>query len=475
MTRMTVTNIVAVFALVLLPSAMAQASEGEIEFTYVPPFGSHDNLEGLVFGADPDDYRVAAYIYVSGWWTKPYWNQPLTSINIDGSWTCDITTDGTDENATQIIAFLVPNGYDPPLGSGEQCLPSELYDYPYAEAIRYEKLDFAGYEWRIKRSGDPVEPGPNYFEDNAWVDGAGNLHLQIDQRDGDWYCSEVIADESFGYGTYVFTVCGRIDLLDENIVLGLFTWEDCVPEHNYREIDIELSQWGNSSNDNAQFVVQPWDMSGNMFRFNIDLPRCGHKKTTHVFSWQPECIRFWSYYGDASSVIETENLIASWHYSGDDIPPAGNENPRINFWLMGGSTPNNGSEAEIVLTSFQHVSDCTVEAAVKIQPQTLNLAKKGQSITCCLKLGDWCDVAEIDPASIRLEDEIEPDVFRAREKKQLVIARFNFAKIRKMLRGRCQKGCIDLTVSGALNDGTRFVGTDRIKIAAPRKPVKKKR
>lgn len=477
MNRMVVTSTVALLVAALLPATTAQAWKGEIEFTYVPPFGSSDNLQGAVFGVDPDDYKVLVCICITpyGWWTKPYADQPLTSLCSDGTWTCDITTGGQDECATQIVAFLVPNGYDPPIASGQQCLPLELYLFPCVEAIRYEKISFAGCDWWVKRSRDPVGPGPNYFEDNVWVDGAGDLHLKIDQRDGDWYCSEVIADESFGYGTYVFTVQGRVDLLDENIVLGLFTWEDCVPEYNYREIDIELSRWGDPSNDNAQFVVQPWDTAGNMFRFNVDLACCAPKKTTYVFSWQPDSIRFWSCYGDSSSAIGTKDVIASWHYSGDDIPPAGDENPRINFWLMGGNPPNDGREAEIVITSFRHMSDCTVKAAMKIYPNTLNLTKKDQWISCYLKLGEWCEVADIDPASIRLEDEIKPHMFRSSEKKQFIMARFNCAKVRKMLRGRHHKGRIDLTISGALKDGTRFEGTDTIKIVTPRKPVKKKR
>lgn len=98
-----------------------------IEFTYVPPYGSYDNLRGQVWHVWPDDYGVAVYIYVNGgWWTKPYWNNPLTSINCDGSWKCDITTGGVDHIATRIIAYLVPCGYDPPLASGQSSLPQEL-------------------------------------------------------------------------------------------------------------------------------------------------------------------------------------------------------------------------------------------------------------------------------------------------------------------------------------------------------------
>jgi hypothetical protein len=101
--------------------------DATIEFTYVPPLGSFDNLEGQVLNVDPVTHRIAVYIKVgSGWWTKPYWSSPLTAISVDGSWTCDITTGGIDEWASEIVAFLVPVGYNPPLMSGGGTLPADL-------------------------------------------------------------------------------------------------------------------------------------------------------------------------------------------------------------------------------------------------------------------------------------------------------------------------------------------------------------
>lgn len=107
--------------------------EPKIEFTYVPPYGSFENLRGKVTGVKPDEFRVAVYIYVGGWWTKPYWTLPLTTIRSDGTWTCDITTGGSDQYATRIAAFLVPAGYDPPLMSGGSSLPAELDDHAVAK------------------------------------------------------------------------------------------------------------------------------------------------------------------------------------------------------------------------------------------------------------------------------------------------------------------------------------------------------
>ncbi len=109
-----------------------------IEFTFVPPYASFEDPQGRVRCVRPADYKVAVYIYVSGWWTKPYWAWLLMPIQPDGTWTCDITTEGTDQLATRIAAFLVPNGYDPPLMSGGQTLPAELFEHAVAHVLHFD-------------------------------------------------------------------------------------------------------------------------------------------------------------------------------------------------------------------------------------------------------------------------------------------------------------------------------------------------
>jgi exo-beta-1,3-glucanase (GH17 family) len=98
-----------------------------VEFTYLPPYGSFDDLRGRVAHVRPNDHRVAVYIKVgSGWWTKPTFADPVTSIWPDGTWSTDITTGGADHTATAIAAFLIPAGYHPPAASGGATLPPEL-------------------------------------------------------------------------------------------------------------------------------------------------------------------------------------------------------------------------------------------------------------------------------------------------------------------------------------------------------------
>src|SRR6266404_2810886 len=77
-------------------SAPASTNAPALEFLSNPPFGSNSNLFGRVLNVNRADFRVAVYIYVGGWYNKPSFGSPLTDIQTNGDWTCDITTAGND-------------------------------------------------------------------------------------------------------------------------------------------------------------------------------------------------------------------------------------------------------------------------------------------------------------------------------------------------------------------------------------------
>jgi hypothetical protein len=323
------------------------------------------------------------------------------------------------------------------------------------------KIVFSEYTWTVLQCDWKCGAGPNYFTDkpeDVWIDPNGYLHLSIVERDYNWYCSEVVANESLGYGTYVFTVQGRPELQDPNIVLGLFVYD--LPDYSYvpekhREIDVEVSRWDNSSNpNNCQYVVQPWSTPGNMYRFYID----EHRTTTYVFTWDADEVCFQSYYGDFSFCPLPEDIIESWCYTGDDIPEPGCENPRINFYLTWGAPPQNGQDAEVVIKSFRYFAN--IEADIDIDPDTLNLASRGKWITCYIRLPDGYNVADINPDTVQLEGHIEAVRVRFNEEEQFAMAKFDRSELQSIL----EPGEVELTVTGQLTNGTIFKGTDSIKV-----------
>jgi hypothetical protein len=334
----------------------------QIEITNVPAFGSFDNLGGRVLNAAPADYRVAVFIYVpsAGWWSKPFCNPQLTLIQSNASWTADITTGGSDQYATRITALLVSTNYSEPCVEGAAVLPGNVTAQALASATveRFDPLvgrvRFSDYDWWIKSSPGQVGPGPNYFSDstnNVWVDALGQLHLRITNRSNQWQCAEIVSQRTFGYGSYRFELAFNVNSLNLNAVLGLFTWSDD-PAYAHREIDVECSRWGNAADaNNSQFVVQPWDIAGHLVRYAVP---AGQTNSTHSFTWATNRIAFQSQRGTYSPAPVPSDVISNWTYQ-LTVPQSGDENVRLNLWLINGNPPAGNVEVEAVIKSFQFV------------------------------------------------------------------------------------------------------------------------
>ena len=210
-----------------------------------------------------------------------------------------------------------------------------------AAAAPHRTLSFSGYTWTIKKSGaHRVGPGPNYFnKNNAYVDSLGRLHLVITKVRRHWTVGEVVNTRSLGYGTYTWVLASRVDNLDPNMVLGLFTYDDSDPSFNNREIDIEASRWGNAFDPtNEQFVVQPYPPTANLQRITqgSSLP------ATLSFTWTATGVSF-----SAPGASP-----ATWTYTGPDTPPNGAALADMNFWLNSGHAPMYGQGAQVIIQSF---------------------------------------------------------------------------------------------------------------------------
>jgi hypothetical protein len=213
---------------------------------------------------------------------------------------------------------------------------------------------FSGFRWDVRDEPRPSGPGPNRFSDShrtVWLDARRRLHLRIERRNGHWYCAELTTERALGYGTYTFHVTGRPIDLDPNVVLGLFTWDDHGGEH-HREIDIELSRWGDPSEADAQFVVQPYQTPTNIHRFDIDGPRAG---TTQAFAWTRGQVEFWSLWGHVHPDTTSRALIDHWVNAGSDVPTPSDAHVHVNLWLKDGLLPIDGRAADIVLSDFSFV------------------------------------------------------------------------------------------------------------------------
>ncbi len=110
-----------------------------------------------------------------------------------------------------------------------------------------------------------------------------------------------------------------------------------------------------------------------------------------------------------------------------------------------------------------------IMAEINIKPKTLNLSSKGKWIMCLIRLPEDYSIADIDPDSILLEDEIPPD--RVWLLNKFAVAKFSRSALQELLADIDTPATVDLLVSGQLNDDTSFEGTDTIRLTDKKKKL----
>ena len=115
--------------------------------------------------------------------------------------------------------------------------------------------------------------------------------------------------------------------------------------------------------------------------------------------------------------------------------------------------------------TFATTGEQQIEAAIDLDPDTLNLNSKGNWITCYISLSAGYNIADIEPGSIMLGGQIPAEQKWFEQEDQILMVKFSREAVGGMLEG--QLGDVALTVAGQLTDGTKFEGTDVITIVPP--------
>jgi hypothetical protein len=335
-----------------------------VEITHAPPFKTAGRLQGTAVYDPAEPCGVAVYINVNGtWWNKPDFDNRITGIAADGSWSCNVTPyPPSDVYATKYVAFLVPlnAGSDVPILDGKP-FPESLHALALARDDHIQtSIEFAGREWEVKASvpGVQIDPGPGVFlTNNVWIDRSGRLHLKIrrEREDGTtkWSCAEVICGDELSYGVYRFYLDSPVDDFDPSIVFSPFVYSD-YPDYAFRETDIEFTTWNGSVTDgNAQYAIQQWKHPVIVERFT-----CPPDVTNsvHSFVWSPRRIDFKSLKGHDPDSKDSDDLIYAWTYkTSRRIPPEGPVRPRINLYLSAGQPPTDGRPVEIIVSKFEYL------------------------------------------------------------------------------------------------------------------------
>lgn len=213
-----------------------------------------------------------------------------------------------------------------------------------------DNLKWSNHTWEVRNTTGG--PGPNTFsKENVSVAKDGTLHVQISNRDNKWTCAEINTTEPLGYGTYQFSILSRVDQLDRNVVLGLFSYPTAdVGPDTTNELDIEFARWGKQKNPNGNYTVWPLKeharTSDSTFEFKLKSP-----ESTHRYTWTEGSVLFESLSGLTAN---TDKPIAQWS-TPSSYANSVSHSPmplHINLWLFGGKPPTDGKPVEIVLKEF---------------------------------------------------------------------------------------------------------------------------
>jgi hypothetical protein len=298
-----------------------------------------ERIAGRVSGARSGQ-RIVLFAKSGPWWVQPLANEPFTSIERDSSWR------NSTHMGSEYAALLVDSEYRPPkttdvlpgLGGGVVAVSTIAGTAsPEEPPITPKTVHFSGYEWTIVQ--EPTDSGGVMHANsasNVWTDEGGRLHLRIARSGAEWTCAEVSMTRSLGYGVYRFVV-EALPVLEPATVLRLFTWDPAEAGQNHREIDIELTQWGDPGAKNGQFVIQPYYVPANVYRF-----QAARGRTAYSFEWQPGRVVFQSAQG-------------ARHIFTSGVPSPGGERVHMNLYVFGKTRVPQQRGAEVVIEEFEYL------------------------------------------------------------------------------------------------------------------------
>ena len=228
-----------------------------IAFTAVPPAaaGWSDRLlriAGRATGA-ASGHRIVLYARSGHWWVQPVTVQPFTTVQPNGTW------ENTTHLGTEYAALLVDDTFRPPdttellPGVGGAVVAVATATGTSSDTRAPKVITFSGYDWQVRQVPSDRGGQNDYDPANAWTDADGLLHLRLAKRDDHWTSAEVILTRSLGYGTYAFTVRDT-STLDPAAAFSMLTWDEEARDQNHRELDIEISHWGDPGVPNAHYV-----------------------------------------------------------------------------------------------------------------------------------------------------------------------------------------------------------------------------
>jgi hypothetical protein len=315
-----------------------------IDFTTLPTAGEGSAdianvIEGRVRGARPQQ-RIVLFARAGQWWVQPLAANPFTTIGKDSTWK------STTHPGSAYAALLVDPEYTPPAAANS--LPPvgglvRAVAIAEGAALAHPQprmLHFSGYEWAVRRT--PPGSRTVYEDSNASVDRDGFLHLRISRKGNEWLACQVELSRSLGYGSYRFVV-REVSRFEPGVVLAMSIWDDSGPN---KEMDIEISRWGESAGKNAQYVVQPYYIPANVVRFFAPSGRLAY-----LLVWEPGRAVFTT--ARDSGPGRNAPVERATHTFSSGIPSAGADKVRLNLYPFYTQRNPLQRDVEVVIERFE--------------------------------------------------------------------------------------------------------------------------
>jgi hypothetical protein len=231
-----------------------------------------------------------------------------------------------------------------------------------APASWTQPFTFAGLEW--ERKAGCGGPGPNCWAAANVEEVAGEgIRLRLTRQSGKWYAAEMRTTGPVGPGSYSVRLVGRPDLLDRNVVLGVFLYDDAAGDAGDpcpAELDLESSRFGDPSAANGHFVSYGDGVCGAADLESFSYALTG-TYTTHRIDWAPGAVSFRLLHGHRCAAESPDVLIAERSYASPLVPGAGGMRLHLNLWAFAGQAPSDQQEVEVVVRDV--VTTCAAVAA----------------------------------------------------------------------------------------------------------------
>jgi hypothetical protein len=324
-----------------------------IEFSKIPPAAEGgrervDTLAGRARNARPGQ-QIVIYARSGPWWVQPWPDHPFTPIQADSTWKAETHL------GFEYAALLVDPDYHPlptmdvaPTAGGAVAFVKIVKGTGTPTLAPTKPLKFSDYDWEVRTvASDRGGTNNLYDPDNAWTDAGGALHLEIKRKSGRWSCAEMVLNRSLGYGTYVVTARDTSHL-EPAAVFSVITFDEWGGDQNYREMDVEISHWGDAAKkNNAQYVIQPFYIPGNVFA--LDAPP---GTLTHLMRWESGRASFKTFRGTS---VGPGAPVVSEHEFTSGVPSPGQARVHLIFYVIASNKNPLQKASEVVIEKFEYL------------------------------------------------------------------------------------------------------------------------